>query len=195
MNSSRFDADYYHRYYVSAGTRVAEPAYFDRMSGFMAAYLDYLGCEIGTVLDAGCGAGLLHAGLRRAWPGVSIHGFDVSAWACEEYGWEHASLEEFSSEETYDLVICHDVVQYLPRQAADDALVKLAGLTETALFFGVLTTEDWRENCDRERTDGDAHLRSTEWYARRLKKYFHNVGGGLFIRRGADVVLYSLERF
>ncbi|MEQ8233232.1 MAG: class I SAM-dependent methyltransferase [Gammaproteobacteria bacterium] len=194
MSSERFDAAYFDRYYFARATRIADPGYFDRVSGFLTAYLDLLDCRIESVLDAGCGAGLLHAGLRRAWPQVRIDAFDASAWACREFGWRHATLETFESRRRYDLVICYDVVQYLDREAARAALAKLAGLTRTALFFGVLTREDWRDNCDQARTDGDAHLRSARWYRRELSRHFRNAGGGLYLRRDAsEVVLYALE--
>ena len=61
------------------------------------------------------------------------------------------------------------------------------------LFFGALTREDWDSNCDQERTDKEAHLRSRNWYARRLGRRFRNAGGGLFVHREADLVLYALE--
>lgn len=192
--SERFDARYFERYYFARATRIAEPAYFDRLAAFLTAYLGLLDCRIERVLDAGCGAGLLHAGLRRAWPAVRIDAFDASAWACREYGWHHATLETFQADARYDLVICYDVLQYLDRESARAALEKLAGLTGTALFFGVLTREDWRENCDQTRTDGDAHLRSAGWYRRALARHFRNAGGGLYLRHDAsDVVLYALE--
>ncbi|MEQ8660698.1 MAG: class I SAM-dependent methyltransferase [Gammaproteobacteria bacterium] len=194
MTSDRFDAAYYDRYYFARATRIAEPAYFDRLAGFLTAYLDMLDCRVTSILDAGCGAGLLHPGLRRAWPHAHLDAFDASAWACREYGWQHATLETFETARTYDLVICYDVLQYLDRAAARAALAKLATLTHAALFFGVLTREDWRDNCDRVRTDGDAHLRSAGWYRRELAPHFRNAGGGLYVRRDAtEVVLYSLE--
>ncbi len=193
MKSERFGADYYQRFYFSAATRIADPDYFDRVAAFIGAYLQLLGCSINEVLDAGCGAGLLHPGLRRQWPDIAIDAFDVSAYACRRYGWQQASLETFEADHLYDLVICHDVIQYLDRKSADAALTRLAELTRTALFFGALTLDDWRNNCDQELTDGDAYLRSSGWYRKRLNKHFRNAGGGLYIRRDADVVLYALE--
>ena len=193
MSTQRFDAAYYERFYFEPATRVAEPAYFDRLAGFVTAYLDLLGCRVSTVLDAGCGAGLLHPGLRRAWPAVEVHAIDASEWACKRYGWQHDTIESFQPPHDYDLVICQDVLQYLDRNAADAALRKLMALARVALFFGVLTQEDWRDNCDQERTDDVAHLRSARWYAKRLRQEFHNAGGGLYIRRDTDVVLYALD--
>lgn len=193
MNTEKFDAAYFARYYFARDTRIAEPSHFARLAGFATAYLDYLGCRVDSVLDAGCGAGLLHDGLRRAWPRVRIDAFDASAYACARYGWEHASLTSYEPRRCYDLVICHDVVQYLPRREAALALERLASWTRTALLFGVLTREDWSENCDQTRTDGAVHLRSAAWYRRHLRRDFRNAGGGLYLRRDAEVVLYALE--
>ena len=188
-----FDAEYYDRYYFSAETRIAEPEYFERLGAFLTSYLDFLGCQVDTILDAGCGAGLIHPMIRRAWPQASITAFDPSEYVCERYGWERSTLEDFDSDETFDLVICYDVLQYLERSAADRALAKLCDLSRSALMFGVLTKEDWEVNCDQQRTDGRAHLRAARWYRRRLGRSFRNIGGGLYIRHDADVVTYALE--
>ncbi len=188
-----FDADYYDRYYFSAATRIAEPEYFDRLAQFVAAYLNLLGCPPETILDAGCGAGMIHAGLLQAWPEVRITAFDTSEYVCDRYGWTHSSMEDFESSDTYDLVICYDVLQYLDRGAASAAIEKLSDLSSAVLLFGVLTKEDWQQNCDQERTDGRAHLRSAAWYRERLKDQFRNIGGGIFVRRDVDVVTYALE--
>ena len=125
VEPEKFDAGYYQRFYFSAATRVAEPEYLDRVASFLSAYLGLLGCPVDDILDVGCGAGLIHSGLKRAWPGVSIDAFDVSAYACDKYGWENSSIESFQTDKVYDLVICHDVVQYLDRKTAETALEKL----------------------------------------------------------------------
>lgn len=190
---NKFNEQYYQRYYFEPATRVADPAYFERLANFFCAYLDVFGCSIESVLDAGCGAGLMHAAIKRAWPQADISAFDASKFACERYGWQHATLETFASDTTFDLVICHDVVQYLDRHAAAKAITKLSELTNVALFFGVLTKEDWQENCDQELTDSDVHIRSARWYRQQLKPMFRNAGGGLYIKRDAEVVMYELE--
>jgi 2-polyprenyl-3-methyl-5-hydroxy-6-metoxy-1,4-benzoquinol methylase len=191
--ANAFDQAYFERFYFNRRTRIAEPAYFDRLAAFAGAYLKLLDIPVGRVLDVGCGAGLLHRGLRRAFKGVKIDACDVSEYVCARFGWQCVSIEELEVKRSYDLVVCHDVLQYLDDKAASRALTKLAALTHCALLFGVLTREDWESNCDQDLTDRNAHMRGTAWYRRRLGAHFHNVGGGLYIKRDANVVLYSLE--
>ena len=94
----------------------------------------------------------------------------------------------------FDLVICHDVIQYLGNADASRAIDNLASLSRGALYLGVLTREDWNEHCDRERTDDQVHLRAARWYRRRLDRHFTAAGGGVFLKKDAPVVLWSLER-
>ncbi|MCY4495706.1 MAG: hypothetical protein OXC14_00285, partial [Rhodospirillaceae bacterium] len=77
---------------------------------------------------------------------------------------------------------------------AGAAIANLATLCRGALYFGALTREDWEENCDRFRTDGEVSLRSARWYRRRLQRDFTPIGGGLFLRKPVAVTLWSLEQ-
>jgi len=94
---------------------------------------------------------------------------------------------------TFDLVICQGVLQYLDDRTAARALANLARWTDGVLFLEALTRRDWRENCDRERTDGDVHLRDGAWYRRRLARHFQRCGGGVFVARAAGCSLFELE--
>ncbi len=187
-----FDQRYFKRYYASQATRVVEPAHYTRLARFIAAYLDLLECPVSQVLDAGAGAGLFLRHLRRHYRDASCLGIDVSEYACTRHGWIRASIAEFSRGQ-YDLVICHDVLQYLPAREAEQALENLAKVCRGVLYFLALTGEDWRENCDQERTDGSVYLRSTQWYARRLDKHFRNAGGGVFLARRAGFTTWALH--
>jgi len=74
------------------------------------------------------------------------------------------------------------------------ALTNLARLCRGVLHFGVLTQEDWDRYCDRSTTDRNVHLRPGAWYRERLGRGFLNAGCGMFVRRGAPVHLWELER-
>ena len=73
------------------------------------------------------------------------------------------------------------------------AIERLAERCRGLLYFAALTREDWQRNCDQSRTDPNVHLRSTRWYTQRLGRAFRNLGGGLYVRRDAPVVVYSLH--
>jgi len=82
-----------------------------------------------------------------------------------------------------------------PRDSqAARAIVNLSKLTRAALYVSALTTEDWRENCDRSRTDRAVHLRSGTWYRRRLNKFFRYVGFGIWVRKDVMAMLWEMER-
>jgi DUF971 family protein len=76
VKANAFDKAYFERFYFNRRTRIAEPSYFDQLAAFTGAYLKLLDCPVGRVLDIGCGAGLLHRGLRRAFPGVKVLGWE-----------------------------------------------------------------------------------------------------------------------
>jgi SAM-dependent methyltransferase len=187
-----FDATYYARYYFNEDTRVAEPAYYDNLARFIAAYSGLLSVRMRSILDLGCGTGTFKKPLLKRFPKSRYCGVDVSAYACERYGWERGSVVDYVAD-PFDLVVCHDVLQYLNTNDAKQAMRNLDVLCDGLLYFSVLTTEDWEENCDRSRTDADVTLRPAEWYRSRLKPYFKNLGGGAYLSRKCDIALYALE--
>jgi SAM-dependent methyltransferase len=189
-----FDRAYYERYYLDPRTAVTSRAEATARARFVAAYVEYVGCPVRTVLDAGCGVGMLRAPLLRALPRATYTGLEYSAYLCERFGWTQGSIDRFRPRTRYDLVICYDVLQYLGERAATRAIGNLAHATRGILYFSALTAEDWRNNCDRSRTDPNVHLRGGDWYRKRLRRGFHEVGTGLWVRRGAPLVLWEMER-
>lgn len=190
---TRFDAAYYRRFYGNRATRVADAGSYRRLARFVAAYLRHLELPVESVLDLGCGLGNWRAALAEELPKASYTGVEVSDYLCERYGWTKASVVDFDPGRAFDLVICQGVLQYLPDRHAARAIGNLARLTRNALFLEVLTRRDWRENCDRETTDRDVHLRDGDWYRRRLRRHFVNCGGGVFVPRSSPAVLFELE--
>jgi SAM-dependent methyltransferase len=190
----RFDADFYRRFYEDPATRVASAAEAERLGDFICAYAAYLGVRVRRVLDAGCGLGQLQTPVLRRFPGARYTGLEVSEYLARRHGWVHGGLEDFRPRGAFDLVICHDVLQYLDERAAARAVANLGRLCRGLLYVSALTLEDWRVAADRSRTDGDVHLRPADWYRRRLRRSFVALGGGLFARRGHVPVLWALER-
>jgi hypothetical protein len=86
------------------------------------------------------------------------------------------------------------VLQYLDDREAARALSNLARLSCAALYLSALTREDWRDNCDRSRTDRRVHLRSGVWYRRRLRRNFRHLGFGVWLRRDVTAIIWDLEQ-
>ncbi|HEY7216636.1 MAG TPA: class I SAM-dependent methyltransferase [Thermoanaerobaculia bacterium] len=188
-----FDEGYYRKYYEDPRTRVTDAAGRAPLADFLFAYLKYLRIPIRRVLDLGCGIGLWRREVLRHHPKARYTGVEKSEYACRKYGWQQGSVTTYRPRTPFDLVLCHDVVQYLTDAEADAALRNLAALTRSALHLEILTREDWENNCDQTVTDGKVYLRSAAWYRRRLKKDFLACGGGLFLLKDKAPALYEFE--
>ena len=189
-----FDASYYERFYLDPRTRVADSRDVEIQARFLCAYLDHLGIGVRRILDMGCGLGRLREPVLARFPRARYTGVEVSEHLCTELGWTYGSAATFRSRHRFDLVICQDVLQYLDDAEAEQAIGNFAKYCRGALFFGALTREDWEENCDRARTDGNGYLREGSWYRRRLAPAFTCAGGGVFVSRGAGVAMFELDR-
>jgi 2-polyprenyl-3-methyl-5-hydroxy-6-metoxy-1,4-benzoquinol methylase len=190
--TGRFDREYYRRFYFDPRTAVVSRAEMRARAALIGAYARHIGLPVRNVLDAGCGIGLLRAPLMRAFPHARYTGLESSEYLCRRYGWTRGSLTDFRAE-PFDLVVCYDVLQYLDDRAAARAVANLARLTRGMLYLSALTARDWRENCDRARTDPDVHLRDVQWYGRRLRRWFRPSGVGFWIRRGAPLTTWEME--
>ena len=189
-----FDAAYYERFYLDPRTRVAGPLDIEIQARFLCSYLDFLKINVRWIVDLGCGLGRLRDPLLARFPRARYTGVELSEHLCAELGWVHDSAATFRSRRRFDLVICQDVLQYLDDAEAERALENLARLCRGALFFGALTCEDWEENCDQARTDGNGYLREGAWYRSRLASAFVCAGGGVFVARRAGIVMFELDR-
>jgi SAM-dependent methyltransferase len=188
-----FDEAFFQRYYGDAATRVADASDAARLAALMGGVLDYVGVRVRRILDAGCGVGLLRAPLLARYPQASYEGLEASPFLCRKFGWTQGSLADFRSPRRYDLVVCHDVLQYLPEPDARRAIANLARLAGAALYFSALTRGDWRHAADQSRTDRDVYLRRADWYRARLRRRFRHLGAGVFLVRPLKPILWELE--
>jgi trans-aconitate methyltransferase len=160
----------------------------------IAAILAQAGIPVRRILDAGCGIGLLRKPFSELLPRARYMGVDASDYLCARFGWTKGSVVDYAPKRPSDLVVCYDVLQYLDDRDAARAIANLARLTRAALYISALTREDWRDNCDRSRTDRAVHLRSGDWYRRRLKRQFRYLGFGVWLRKDVTALLWDMER-
>jgi predicted TPR repeat methyltransferase len=192
--SERFGPEFYRRHYENPRTRVVTKAEMARRAELVAAFARHGELKVRSILDVGCGLGLMREQLLARFPRARYVGLEASAYLCERYGWEQGSAATFDPGRRFDLVICYDVLQYLASREAAAAIRNLGRLCAGVLHFGVLTTEDWELYCDQETTDRNVHLRPGNWYRKRLAPAFINAGSGMFVRRGAPVHLWELDQ-
>jgi SAM-dependent methyltransferase len=192
-SGTQFDARYYDRYYRSKRTRVTSPREIATLGRFVCGYLAYLDLPVRRVLDAGCGLGYWRNVIAEHYPRARYTGIELSEYLCRELGWTQASIADYRGRGTFDLVICQGVLQYLNEREAAAAIENLARLCRGALYLEALTSEDWRDHCDRSCTDGAVHLRNDAWYRTRLLRHFRACGGGVFLHKEAAPVLFTLE--
>jgi SAM-dependent methyltransferase len=190
----RFGADFYRRYYRDPLTRVVTSQEMARRADFVAAFMRHMDLEVRSILDLGCGLGLMRRQLLRRFPGARYTGVEVSPYLCKRYGWVQGSAASYRPAQPFDLVICHDVLQYLDDSEAEAAMRNFGRICSHAMHFSALTREDWERHCDRRRTDRNVHLRPGDWYRGRLARRFVNTGSGMFVRRGTIAQLWDLDR-
>ncbi len=191
--TEQFDRAYYQRFYFDRRTAVTNRAEMNARGRLIAAMAEHLGLAVRSILDAGCGVGLLRAPLKRSLRRASYTGLEVSQYLCRRHGWIHGGIQDFTRKATYDLVICYDVLQYLDATQTRRALKNLARVCRGLLYFGVLTREDWEENCDQSRTDPAVSLRGGAWYRRELARDFKHLGAGFWLRHGCPVTVWEMD--
>lgn len=192
MARNDFDARFFSRYY---GRRpIHTKARLHRLATAVDNLCAWWEVPVRSMLDVGAGVGHWSNWYRTERPRVRVTSTDVSDHACRRYGHELLDIGSQRPRGVYDLVVCMSVLQYLDDAAARRAIANLAAATRNVLYFEVPTTRDLQESVDADETDFRIHVRSGEWYARKLDRHFVRAGAGVWVRRGSNVILYELER-
>jgi SAM-dependent methyltransferase len=190
---TQFDAAFFKRFYFDRETRVVTREEMRARAEMIAAILRHAQLPVRSILDAGCGIGMLKPAFARVLKHARYVGLEASAYLCRRYGWTQGSIADFKPAAPFDLVVCYDVLQYLDDRAAARAMANLGRLSRVALYFSALTIEDWRRNCDRSRTDRAVNMRPAAWYRARLRRNFHYLGLGVWISKTQPTVRWALE--
>jgi predicted TPR repeat methyltransferase len=190
---TQFDAAFFKRFYYDRETKVVTRGEMRARAELIAAILRQAQLPVRSILDAGCGIGLLEPAFARVMKRVRYTGLEASDYLCRRFGWVQGSIVDFKPAAPFDLVVCYDVLQYLDDRAAVRTMANLGRLSRVALYFSALTLEDWRENCDRSRTDSAVTMRPAAWYRARLRNNFQYLGFGVWIRKTRRIIRWALE--
>ena len=143
-----YDRDYFERWYRDGG--IGNAARLARKVALAVATAEYhLERPIRSVLDIGCGEGAWRAPLRKLRPNVEYIGFDSSEYAVSRHGRSRdlhlASFGDFEYLRPcgpVDLLICSDVLHYLPTRELERGLPALADLCGGVAFLETFARED-----------------------------------------------------
>ena len=146
--SKTYDQAYFDRWYRREG--IGGAARLARKVALAVAMAEYhLERPIQTVLDIGCGEGAWRAPLMKLRPRLQYIGFDNSEYAVRRYGRSRnihyarfGDFEYLRPCPPVDLLICSDVLHYLPTRELNRGLPGLADLCGGVAFIEMFAKED-----------------------------------------------------
>lgn len=165
-----YDQAYFQRWYQPDQTGGA--ARLARKVALAVASAEYyLERPIRSVLDIGCGEAAWRAPLLKLRPRVQYLGFDSSDYAVHRYGRSRnlhpARVGDFAWLRPcapVDLLVCSDVMHYVPSRELRPALEGFAELTAGVAFLEAFATED-----DFDGDHEGFQPRPARWYRNQLK--------------------------
>lgn len=109
----------------------------------------FLRREVRSVLDIGCGEGAWRAELKRMRPELRYQGIDPSEYVVQRYGsrrnirlGDFESLPDLPITGKYDLIVCADVLQYVPNPALKRGVDHIVRVLEGVIFLEAYTSGD-----------------------------------------------------
>ena len=145
-----YDEAYFTKWYRDPRTQVHTPDSVRRKVRMVLGVAEYfLGRKLRTVLDVGAGEGTWGMELRRMRPGLRYVGIDPSEYVVARHGRRRniklgsfEKLHTMSLGRGFDLVVCADVLQYIPDAELKRGVRHIAGLINGVAFLESYTTGD-----------------------------------------------------
>lgn len=148
-----YDEAYFAKWYRDPRTRVHTPDAVRRKVRMVVGVAEYfLRRKVRSVLDIGAGEGAWRSELRRLRPGVRYQGVDKSDYVVRKHGRRRniclggfEDLPNLALGRGYDLIVCADVLQYVPDAALKSGVRHIAKLLDGVAFLESYTTGDEME--------------------------------------------------
>jgi SAM-dependent methyltransferase len=145
-----YDRAYFDRWYRDPAQAVIHRGVLARRVQLAIAAAEYLlERPIGSVLDVGCGEAPWRALVLHARPGIRYVGVDSSEYVVRRYGRSRGivhgrfgDLGRLGLRGPFDLVVCSDVLHYVPDGELVRGVRALARLTGGLAFLEVFPRED-----------------------------------------------------
>jgi SAM-dependent methyltransferase len=141
--NKRYDRAYFDRWYRDPASRVADARSVARKASLALSAAEYLlEGSVRSVLDVGCGEGSSGVALRRMRPDLRYTGVDGSAYVVQRFGRSRhivrgtvGTLGDLSLGGPFDLVVCCDVLHYVPADELARGLPALAALVGDGVAY------------------------------------------------------------
>ncbi|MEP7028300.1 MAG: class I SAM-dependent methyltransferase [Candidatus Eisenbacteria bacterium] len=202
-----YDRDYFDRWYRDPAQAVILGSHLERRVRLAVAAAEYvLEREVETVLDVGCGEAPWRAILKRLRPRARYAGLDPSAYAVARDGKRRgialagvgdlgtqavsAALERLGARPPYDLVVCSDVLHYVPTPDLVRGLRVIGRWVQGVAFLEFFTRGD-----DTEGDTESFEPRSAATYARLLRAAgLTHLGLHCYAGRRVERAIMTFER-
>ena len=166
-----YDEAYFEAWYRRRG--MGSPAALARKVALAVSLAEYfLGRPLRSVLDVGCGEGAWRAPLLELRPKLRYLGVDSSEYAISRYGARRnlqylpfADLAALQPASPFDLLVCSDVMHYLPDAELRAGLREFERLCDGVAYLETFTTDD-----DVVGDLQDLRRRPAAWYRREFDK-------------------------
>ena len=174
-----FDGDYYEKYYLRSETAVLSRAMQRNEVAFVIAFCKHIELDLRRFCDVGAGTGWWAREFSKRYKSCPVvETIDSSAVASSMYGHRNLSLQQLKGPRA-DLVVCRDVLRYIPSSEIETAMNRLSDKCRGVLYLQVMTSDD---DIDEEASDMEGWFRTVTWYRRALKRLqFRDCGMGLFV--------------
>ena len=195
--AKHYDRAYFDRWYRHPSHRIGSGADLERQVGLAVAMAEaVLGRPMTSVLDVGAGEGRWQPVLQALRPGSRYAGVEPSEWAVSRWGRRRnlrvgdlTTLDQLGLQGPFDLVVCADVLHYLPTPLLRRGLPILAEQVGGLAFCPLFTVED---QIDGDRQDFQRRRAAT--YRRLFAEAgLHQVGMHGWVGEDTAIMLATLE--